>query len=194
MDISMLRTHLGDELYEQVEEKLGSLDGFHVIPTNDGSWLPKSKLDAEIDKRKTLQTTINGLTTELNDAKKRIEESSTLQTKVDKLTKDLEDRDKSITQMKRSGKIRDALVKAKVRDASIVEKLLDGDKIGEDDKGNLTGLDEQLKALQETSGYLFDTNQPARRAGFDFGSHAGNGGGHDDHSDVNAAIRAAARR
>lgn len=192
MNITMLKTHLGDELYAQVEEKLGALEGFQVIATNDGSWLPKSRLDAEIDRRKELQTTVNTLTKNLNDAKQRLDASATLQQQVEQLTKDVADRDGTISTMRRSGKVREALVKANAKDASVLEKLLDDSKIGEDDKGNLTGVDEQIKALKESSAYLFNEDN-SFRAGF-CGSKNPKTGGNEKtgNADVNSAIRAAA--
>ena len=192
MDISMLKTHLGDELYSQVEEKLGGLDGFHVIATNDGSWLPKTRLDAEISKRKDLQTTINGLTAELNEAKKNLEDSSGLQAKVEQLTRDVAERDGTITTMRRSGKIRELLQQANVRDVHVVERLLDEAQITEDEKGNIQGVAEQLNALKEHSAYLFNESG-GLRAGFgaDKQPHAGDPG---SNSDVNSAIRRAAGR
>lgn len=155
MDISTLKAHLGDDLFSQVEEKLKDVDGLTIIPTNDGSWLPKTRLDEEIGKQKNLKGTIATLTQQLAEAKKAGENAGTLQATVDSLTQQVKDRDATIAGMKRSGKIREALTKAKARDAAVVEKLLDASKIGEDDKGNLTGLDDQVKALKESSGYLF---------------------------------------
>lgn len=193
MNITMLKTHLGDELYSQVKEKLGALEGFQVIATNDGSWLPKSRLDAEIDRRKELQNTVNTLTKDLNDAKQQIEASATLQQQVDKLTKDVAERDGTISTMRRSGKVREALVKANAKDASVLEKLLDDSKIGEDDKGNLTGVDEQIKALKESSAYLFNEEQNGFRAGFGGSKNPKTGGNEKTgNADVNSAIRAAA--
>ena len=192
MDVSALKSYLGDELYSQVSEKLGSVDGFTLIATNDGSWVPKSRLTDEINKRKPLNDTIADLTQKLQDATGKLAASGTLQSQVDKLTKDLADRDQTITAIKRSGKIREALDKAKARDPGVVERLLDTSKIGEDDKGNLTGLDEQIKEMQKSSPYLFSENS---------GQHGGWGGGKDmgggkpnGNSDFNAIIRAAAGR
>ena len=155
MDVSTLKAHLGNELFTQVEEKLKDVDGLTIIPTNDGSWLPKTRLDEEIGKQKNLKGTIATLTQQLAEAKKAGENAGTLQATVDSLTQQVKDRDATIAGMKRSGKIREALTKAKARDAAVVEKLLDASKIGEDDKGNLTGLDDQVKALKESSSYLF---------------------------------------
>lgn len=155
MDVSTLKAHLGDDLFQQVETALKDVDGLTIIPTNDGSWLPKTRLDEEIGKQKTLKATITTLNQQLAEAKQKGESADALQASIDTLKQQVADRDATITGMKRSGKIRDALAKAKVRDAAVVEKLLDGAKIGEDDKGNLTGLDDQIKALKESSGYLF---------------------------------------
>ena len=156
MDISTLKAHLGDELFSQVEEKLSGVDGLTIIPTNDGSWLPKTRFDEEIGKQKNLKATITTLNQQLAEAKKAGDSAAALQASVDVLTQQVKERDATIAGMKRSGKIHEALAKAKARDVSLVEKLLDPSKIGEDDKGNLTGLDDQVKALQESSAYLFE--------------------------------------
>lgn len=170
MDISTLKAHLGDELFPQVESALQGVEGLSIIATNDGSWLPKSRLDAELGKQKEMRTTINQLTQQLAEAKKAGEGAATLQATIDSLNQQIQERDATITGMKRSGKIRDALLKANVRDAAVVEKLLDGGKIGEDDKGNLTGLDDQIKALKESSSYLF-ADEPSNRGGWGGGKN-----------------------
>lgn len=196
MDVSTLKNHLGEDLFSQVEDALKGVDGLTIIPTNDGSWVPKSRLTDEIGKRKALNDTISDLTAQLKEANEKVAASSTLQSQVDKLTGDVADRDKTIAGMKRASRVMDVIMKANPRDAAVVEKLLDQSKIGEDDKGNLTGVDDQLKALRQASPYLFNTGN---------GQHGGWGGGKDSHdsgggsggignADVNAAIRAAAGR
>ena len=197
MDISSLKPHLGDELFTQVEEKLKGVDGLTVIPTNDGSWVPKTRLDEELGKIKDHRATISTLTKQLEEAKKAGESVGTLQATIDSLKGDIAQRDATITGMKRSGKIREALTKAKVRDAAVVEKLLDAAKIGEDDKGALTGLDDQLKALKESSPYLF-TEDGGHRGGWGGGKDpqggSGGSGGNGGNSEINSLIRAAAGR
>lgn len=196
MDISSLKTHLGDELYTQVEEKLKGVEGLSVIPTNDGSWVPKSRLDEELNKIKDYRTTVSTLNKQLEEAKKAGQDTTTLQATIDSLKAQVAERDSTITGMKRSGKIREALQKAKVRDAAIVEKLLDASKIGEDDKGQLTGLEDQIKALKETSAYLFDEGGGGR-IGYPGGKDPASGGkdpGNRSNDDFNAMIRAAAGR
>jgi hypothetical protein len=193
MDIASLKTHLGDELFTQVEEKLKGVEGLSIITTNDGSWVPKSRLDEELGKIKDQRTTISTLTKQLEEAKKAGESVTTLQATIDSLKNDVAERDATITGMKRSGKIRDVLIKAKVRDAAVVEKLLDASRITEDDKGNLSGLDDQVKALKEKSAYLFE-EEKGGKAGFGGGKDPGSGGGGSGNGEINALIRAAAGR
>ena len=191
MDANLLKAHLGDELYAQVEAKLTAVEDLRIIPTNDGSWVPRSRLDEEIGKRKPLQDTIKTLNADLAEARQKLEASGSLQSQVDQLTRDLKDRDATITGMRRSGKIREVLSKANLRDISIAEKLLDMSQIKEDDKGNLTGIDEQVKALKESSPYLFTDEKQSDKGGYF--------GGNKDHDktpatgneQVNQAIRAA---
>ena len=196
MDVSTLKAHLGDDLFGQVEAALKDVDGLTIIPTNDGSWIPKAKFDEETGKQKTLKATITTLNQQLTEAKQKGESATALQATIDSLKQQVADKDATITGMKRSGKIREALTKAKVRDAAVVEKLLDAAKIGEDDKGALTGLDDQLKALKESSPYLF-TEDGGHRGGWGGGKdpHGGSGGsGGNSNSEINSIIRAAAGR
>lgn len=190
MDVTTLRAHLGDELYAQVEEKLKPVEGLQLIATNDGSWLPKSRLDEELAKLRDSRSAVAALTKQLEEAKKSGESVTTLQATIDSLKQQVADKDAAITGMKRSGKIQDALRKAKARDAAVVERLLDAAKIGEDDKGNLTGLDDQIKALRESSAYLFD-EEGGGRAGYGGGKNPKLSGGGRENDDVNAAIRSA---
>lgn len=197
MDVSTLKAHLGEDLFGQVETALKDVDGLTIIPTNDGSWIPKAKFEEETGKQKTLKATITTLNQQLAEAKQKGESATALQATIDTLKQQVADRDATITGMKRSGKIREALTKAKVRDAAVVEKLLDAAKIGEDDKGALTGLDDQLKALKESSPYLF-TEDGGHRGGWGGGKDpqggSGGSGGNGGNSEINSLIRAAAGR
>ncbi len=194
MDVSTLKAHLGDELFSQVEEALKSVDGLTIIPTNDGSWVPKSRLSDEIGKRKALNDTITDLTSQLKEANDKLAASGSLQSQVDKLTQDLADRDQTITGMKRAGKVRETVIKSRPRDPDVVIRLLDQSKIGEDDKGNITGVDDQLKAMRQASPFLFNDGG-GQHGGWGGGKDTGgNGGGASGNSEFNAIIRAAAGR
>lgn len=78
--------------------------------------------------------------------------------------------------------IRDALAKHKPRDAAMLARLLDSDKITLAADGTLTGLDEQVAPLKESSAYLF-TDAPDDQGGNP------PGGGSGGKFDMNAFLR-----
>lgn len=78
--------------------------------------------------------------------------------------------------------IRDALAKHKPRDAAMLARLLDDDKIIHGDDGSISGLDEQVEALKQSSSYLF-ADAPS-----DKGGNTGAGGG-GENFDMNAFLR-----
>lgn len=197
MDITILKQHLGDELFAQVNEKLGSVDGLTIINTGDGSWIPKTRFEGEREKVKALNANIASLTTELDEAKKASGSIPALNQQIEQLKNDVAERDGRITTMQRSGKMLEKLRAAKARNPETVLRLIDMNKISEDKDGNLTGFDEQVASLQKSDPYFFQADKGGR-GGFGGGKDpnaGGNGGnGAPNNADVNASIRAAAGR
>lgn len=64
----------------------------------------------------------------------------------------------------KTARLKDALGAYKPKDAALLMKLLDADKISLGEDGKLTGLEEQIKPLRESSGYLF-ADMPSERGG-----------------------------
>ena len=85
-------------------------------------------------------------------------------------------------------KIKDELRNQHAKNADVVWKMLDLDKIAEDEDGKLNGLTEQLDALKESDSYLFDSNPGGQRGGFSAGPDIGDKTTANDV--VNSAIRA----
>lgn len=197
MDITILKQHLGDELFAQVNEKLGSVDGLTIINTGDGSWIPKTRFEGEREKVKALNASIASLTTELDEAKKASGTIHALNQQIEQLKNDVAERDGRITTMQRSGKMLEKIRAAKARNPETVLRLIDMNKISEDKDGNLTGFDEQVESLQKSDPYFFQADNGGR-GGFGGGKDpnaGGNGGnGAPSNADVNASIRAAAGR
>lgn len=126
MDIEELRTHLGDELFTQVSEKLADVNDLRIIDTASGAWIPKARFEEERKVAKTaraLQDTIDTMTheaeeREANAAKtlrekesafnKRIEEANAaneeakqqLQTEIDRLTAEAQARETEFEALK----------------------------------------------------------------------------------------------
>ena len=168
MDTTLLKDCLGDELYAQVTEKLKGADGRRIIATGDGSWLPKSRLDAEIAKRNELKKTVEEL-------KVKAEAGDALRSENARLARET-------AELRREADIRQAVAGAHARDAQVLERLIDRERLEE------KGPEAQIAELRERYPYLFGTvrggfggvrlgaEQPAARG------------------DMNDAIRAAAGR
>ena len=105
------------------------------------------------------------------------------------LKKSLEDKDKEIATLKTThetektnltnsfnekilnNSIETELFKAKVKDPKDVIANLDLTQIKFDDSNKLTGLDEQVKSLKESKGYLFEDDSPkGGKGGIEHGS------------------------
>lgn len=66
------------------------------------------------------------------------------------------DYEEKIQGMKLNGSIDSVLSEHKARNSKAVKALLDMDSIKLDEKGNLTGLDDQLATIEKDNGFLFD--------------------------------------
>lgn len=193
MNIEALKPHLDEELYSRIADKLGAVDGISVISTKDGSWVPKSRLDEVLKDSRDMKTQLIDLQKRLDASQTSASDNTTtinaLNARVAELLKDVETRDNQISGMKRASRVSETVRKTNARDVDLVLRLLDLDKITEDEQGNLAGLSEQLDALKQTSDYLF----------FDTGSKGGFAGGREpalpspnNNTAMNDAIRAAA--
>ena len=81
-----------------------------------------------------------------------------LKNKIEELeTKHKEERkawEKNMADMKKNHAVKTALGDT-VQDMDIILSLLDNEKISFDEQGNLSGLDDQIKTLKESKGFLF---------------------------------------
>lgn len=190
MNIDFLKPVLGDDLFAQVSEKLSGATGITLANIADGSYVPKAKFDEERTKAKNLTTRVNDLTQQLADAQKTAGDVDALNQQITKLTQDVADRDNKLASLSTDYDIKDALRAAKARDVDIVFGLLDRSKITSKD-GKLSGVDEQVKAIRESKGFLFESDEkPAGRAGFGGQQDIIGGGTEGSNSAVNNAIRA----
>ena len=195
MNLDFLKPHLGDDLFAQVAEKLEGVSGLTLINASDGSYIPKAKFDDERTKVKTLTAQVNDLTQQLTDAQKNAGDVDALNQRITQLTQDVADRDARLETMSLDYDIKDAARAAKARDVDIVVGLLDKSKITKKD-GKLSGVDEQFKALRESKGFLFDSEQAgSNRGGFDGRQDIlGGNDGTSTNAAVNDAIRLMAGR
>ena len=139
----------------------------------------KSITDKQANELKTLQD-------QLNAAQERAKLTDTLTERVAKLTQEVADRDATIANNSKQYRIRDELRNQNARNVDVVWKMLDLDKITEEE-GKMNGLAEQIDALKKSDSYLFDSNTGNNRGGFAGKPDVGDS--NTAAEDVNKAIR-----
>lgn len=155
-----LKEALGDELYNQVAEKLKGNDKVKLANLTDGGYVGKEKFDAS-------ETTVADLRKQLSDRDKDIAELKKSAGTNEDLTKqfnDLQGKYKTDTETLQSKIQQNALnaaldlgiTKAKGKNAKAVKALLDTAKLSLKDDGTVDGLDASLESLKKSDGYLFE--------------------------------------
>ena len=156
-----LKELLGEELYNQVMEKIPE-DKKLIL--NDGSYIPKSRLDEEIQKRQQSEEQIKQYDEQLKELKKQVKDDEDLTAKIkeyEDYNKQMkQDYEEKIKQMSFEHALDKAISQAQPRDAKAekaVKALIDKDKLQFDaDSGEITGLKEQLDNIKEEANYLFE--------------------------------------
>lgn len=153
-----LKELLGEDLYNQVIEKAGDNK---IAIVSDGNWFPKDKFDAKNQEVKDLQQQLNDRDEQLNalkdvDPEKLKQEIADLQEANDKTKNDYEAK---LQAQAFEFTLEKALSTAGAKNAKAVKALLDTENIKLDGE-TLLGLDDQLKALQESDPYLFGEDEP----------------------------------
>jgi hypothetical protein len=157
-----LKELLGEELFKQVVEKLG--DNKFVFGEAD-TFIPKSRFDEVNNEKKELKTLLGVRDTQYTELQTKFKSN-------DELAKELEnfktlngkaeqEFNTKLSQVKFEYELKTALSNANVRNLKATKALLDLDKIKLNETGDkLVGLDEQIKTLQESDGYLFQSKEP----------------------------------
>lgn len=129
-------------------------------------------IELEKGKAKELQTEVDKLNETVKERDKQLESlknspdnPETLKQQIQQLQDDnkaaKEAHEKEIKDLKVANALEKALSNAKARNPKAVQALLDlGDDVELADDGTIKGLDEKIKALQKSDGYLFDDAKP----------------------------------
>lgn len=153
-------------------------DQVNTIMKLNGQDIEAAKTEAATEKARAdgLQSQLDGLTSELTAARNEAGNFKDLKAKLDAA-------DAKVKAYKRNDAILTALAAYKPKDAKMLLKLLDMDKIvfENDDTTIVSGLDEQVKPMKESSVFLF-TDAPDDNGG----TPPGNSGGAFD---MNAFLR-----
>ena len=151
-----LKELLGEELFEQVNEKL---DEGQKLIVNDGNYIPKKKFDEKTEKVAALEKQISQRDEQIEQLKEDTNASEELKSKIEELQEKNEqtqtELQEKLKQQKLESEIDKALLKKKARNPKAVKALLEMDKVEVTDDG-INGLDEQLEKIEETDDYLFE--------------------------------------
>lgn len=121
------------------------------------------ELEAEVE---SLKGNIADRDKQLEDLKKEAGDNETLKSQIEKLTKDNKDaaakHEAEMEAVKKNHAIEAELMKARAKAIKAVSSYIDTEKVTIDSKGNLVGLEEQIKALKESdeTKFLFDSGAP----------------------------------
>lgn len=165
-----LKELLGEELYNQVVEKAGDNK---IAVVSDGSYIPKEKFDAVNKEKNDYKKQVSERDTQLEELKKVDAEG--LQQRIQELQQENENAkteyEKRLQQQQFDFVLKDALTAAKVKNPKAVKALLDTESI-KLDGDKLLGLDDQLKTIKESDGYLFEEEQQeGGKPNFTTGNH-----------------------
>lgn len=168
-----LKELLGEELYNQVTEKAGDNK---LAVVSDGNYIPKEKFDSVNKEKNDYKKQVSERDTQLDELGKKVKDNEELTGEIDRLkgenqtaTQELQDK---LDKQAFDYALKDALTASKVKNTKAVKALLDTDKI-KVDGDKLLNLDDQLAALKESDGYLFEQEeqQEPPKPSFTTGQH-----------------------
>lgn len=178
-----LKKLLGEDLYKQVQEKLGTEKKYFF---DEGEFIPKGRFDEVNNQNKELKTSLAERDTQLADLGEKAKGNEELTNKINELTeankKIATDYETKIASREREYVIEGELSKIGAKNLKAVKALLDGEKIVVKD-GQIAGLNEQIDALKKSDAYLFAETQPVPPNKGGTPPNPPSGGGTGDFSD-----------
>lgn len=138
-------------------------------------YVPKEQLDSSNTEKKQLQDDIKARDSQLEELRKSSGDNADLKKQIEDLQKANKEDAKKHADELRELRLTNAIklaVAGKVHDEDMVAALFDRTKLILSEEGKVAGLEEQLKSIKETKGFLFKA--PGSGQGYD---PAGGGGG-----------------
>jgi len=158
-----LKELLGEDLYDQVKERIGTTEIIVVDP--DNPMVPKRRLDEVITERNRYKEQVAERDTQLADLGAKAKDHDTLRVQIADLQaknkQATEEHEKQLKEQRFAFAVERAVAKADARNVKAVVALLDKTKISLDGE-NLLGFDEQVAALKESDPYLFGVELKGR--------------------------------
>ena len=134
-----------------------------VMDSLDGNFVTKTRFNEVNEENKTLKQSVADRDKQLEDLKKSSGDNAELKKQIETLQQQNAEPQKAheaeLKQLKLDNAIDTALTAAGAKNVKAVKPFIDTTKIKLGEDGKLTGLDEQLKEVQKTEGYLFAEKQ-----------------------------------
>ena len=131
----------------------------------DGAYIPKSRFNEVNEAKKTLETTVADRDKQLDALKNAKGDMDSLKAQIKKLQDDnkksVEEAEARMKDLRLNDAIKMAILD-KAQDVDIVSGLFDKEKLILGEDGKVTGLDEQLKALEKGKPFLFKAKNPPK--------------------------------
>ena len=137
-------------------------------------YVPKTQL-AEVEReRDGLKATVTERDTQLETLKKSSGDNEALQKQIADLQKANEDQQKAhdaeIAQLRLDNAVEAAILAAGAKNVKAVRALMDADKLRLEKDGTVTGLSDQIKAIQKSDAYMFAEKEQQQFKGFQPGA------------------------
>jgi prefoldin subunit 5 len=158
-----LKELLGEELYNQLMEKLG--DKHKVAIISDGNWIPKEKFDNLNEEKKQYKKQVDDLNRQLGELQGKLKDNEDANQTIEDLKKQIESKETELASTRKANAVKMDVLKANPNDVADIIPHLKDDAITLNEDGTVTGLEEQLKALKETKPYLFKETVPGGTGG-----------------------------
>ena len=141
----------------------------------DGNYVTKARFNEINEENKQLKAQISDRDTQLETLKKVSGDSETLKKQIEELQEQnaaaQKEHEAEITKLKLDNAVESALSAAGARNSKAVRSLFDETTFKLNDKGEVEGLSDAIKAVQKSDPYLFETgNQTQVFKGYQPGS------------------------
>lgn len=155
--MSDLKELLGEELFKQVQEKVGDNK---IAVVSDGNWIPKSKFDTVNEQKNTYKAEIDTQLAKMQELEKGAKGNDELLKQLDDFKVNNEQLNNKIKDIKINSAIKLALIESKAKYPDLLASKIDREKITFNDKEEIVGLNEQMPILQESYKDLFQVQTP----------------------------------
>lgn len=157
-----LKTLLGDELFTQVSTVLTSNPDVTILldSKKESNYLPKVRFDEVNTQRKQYKEQNDQFVKDIEKMKVSVTGNEKLTLELEQYKLKLEATEKAMSGVKMDARISSAIQLDKAKNEKLVASLIDKSKLSLNDKGEVEGLTEQLKALKESDSYLFTIEVP----------------------------------